>query len=317
MKYRIIIVLLASVIQGTCSAYIYHTQVLRKWDPTARHYHYVIGLSDFHDKFHHATQQQRAAIEQLITKCSNKPVELLVEDLSSPNWQGEQRCGSFKVDSTGGLLGGLSSVCKQNNVAVNNVEYRYCRVAAFGPVLNNMRTQVDAFPSTKNIPMQAIYQEIMQQIEQIKAYNDHPLLQKYYQAHIARIMAIMHKFHIPAHLNMSASDYLTAHTDDAMRHQALKQLLVFDSTLLDFHLVHAVINTQKNKQAALVVAGGSHIKNMAALLEKIGYQTVHNTTITYDKERDANQCIQMPMVNGQYCVKPQAVDVRIVEKFIE
>jgi len=300
-----------------CQGYIYEVQALRKWDPQTQCYHYVVGLSDFHDKQHPATKPQRGYIEALIKNCDTKKTAVLLEDLSSPNWYGEQKCGSFRVDSRGGLLGGLSDVCKQHKVAVDNVEYRYCRVAAFGPVLNNARTRLDSFQSTRAIPMQAIAQEIVRQLRQIEEYNDHPTLNKQYIAHVARIKALMQKFHISEHPQMSAVDYLESHTKEAKREQALKMLLVFDSMLLDFHLVHAVLKTQQQKDTVLAIAGGSHIKNMAALLQKVGYEPVHVSTIVYEKESDPSMCTQMPVVNGSYCVKPQAVDLRVVEQFFK
>src|SRR5579872_576077 len=128
-------------------SFIYEARVLKKWDPATHEYRFFIGLSDFHDKAHEATGRQLEALEQLLSSCNKNKTRIMLEDLSSRGSQGRHTCGRFVINSRGGILGGLVQKCQEKDLLVDNVEYRYCRVSSLGPVLNNLKENVHAFPS--------------------------------------------------------------------------------------------------------------------------------------------------------------------------
>ena len=72
----------------------------------------------------------------------------------------------YFINSKVGILAGLGNFCKENHIPMQNVEYRYCRVVALGPVINNISSDPGAFPSTKRMTVS----HLMQEIEQ--TYND-------------------------------------------------------------------------------------------------------------------------------------------------
>src|SRR5438067_12099514 len=132
-----------------CCAFIYRIDILQ---PTNSKDQYILCLSDFHDKTHPATHPQQKYLDSLLDQLVKKNAYVLVEDLSSPNTKsGITGCGSFSVDSRGGILGGLTNTCKEKQIPVENVEYRFCRVAAFGPVLNNPNKSPSSLESTHKI----------------------------------------------------------------------------------------------------------------------------------------------------------------------
>ena len=146
--------------------YSYDVKVLRKWTPEYNRFHYWIGFSDFHDKTHKANTIQRKKIEEHLPTYDPQDLLVIVEDLSSPNSDGRLGCGAYYINSRVGILAGLGNFCKDNKIPVCNVEYRYCRVVALGPVINNINADPAFFPSTKKMTVA----HLMQEIDQV--YND-------------------------------------------------------------------------------------------------------------------------------------------------
>jgi len=255
-------------------AYIYrvHTMQSGAGQAVAKR---VIALSDYHDKKHPATVDQKIHLRDLLNTCKACKAHVIVEDLSSANTQGAQGCGSYMVNSRGGILGGLSSTCKRMDLEVSNLEYRFCRVAAFSPLLNRAMVRgTNAHPSDA-IYMRDIYAEIVQQIEKIAAFDDGSLLNAWYKQHIDLIRAQMQTLWGKDHNNMSVARYMIVHTQERDKIHVLKKLLTFDSILFDLDLVHTIVNT--DAQIILVVAGGMHIENMCTMLEKVGYVCTYKT----------------------------------------
>ena len=317
MNKRILCMIFSLMLPLSSFAFIYHTQILRRWMPEKRAYQYVIGLSDYHDKTHSSTHSQRAQLEQLLHACDTNNAQVLVEDLSSKNNIGRQVCGKFRVDSRGGILGNLTNVCNSIGLPVTNVEYRYCRVAAFGPILNARTTQLGVLRSPNMIRVQSIIDEIMDEVKHIRAYQAIPALHAEYTKQVAHALKNIQQFNLYKYKNMTVAYYLSQmNKQPHKRMQLLVKLLTFDSALLDLKMIHNIVNA-KNKKTIIAIAGGSHIKNVSQLLKKIGYEDVHGSNIAHSNEYNLQKCVGSHIINGSYCVKPKPIDLTEIKKFLK
>lgn len=294
-------------------SFIYRIDVLQ----ALNHNQYVLCLSDFHDKRHSATRPQQEYLENLLNTLTKKNAYVLVEDLSSPNTAtGLAGCGNFSVDSRGGILGGLSTKCKQKKIPVDNVEYRFCRVAAFGPVLNNPNRPPSSLESANKINIDAIRTEIQQAIGLVQLFKDGPNLEKYYNQNTDLILSELTRLNLNNRSHVNIANYLAPQTTPTMRSDTLKRLLTFDSGLLDISFVHKVLQAH-DKNIILIVAGGAHIEKVCEVLEKNGYKRIHSTPTSYVQEHNLTGCIGSRIIDENYCIKPQAVDLHELDQFIQ
>ena len=314
MKNLIKICIYSLLTCAPCHAFIYRIDALR---PIHNQHPLILCLSDFHDKTHPETHPQQKYVDNLLDQLVKKNAYVLVEDLSSPNTNtGITGCGNFSVDSRGGILGGLSTTCKQKNIPVENVEYRFCRVAAFGPVLNHPNLSPTSLDSANKISIDAIYAEIKHAIERVQSFRDDPDLQKQYAQAIKHVLDELIDLHLQGKSHTSIASYLTQQTTPVMRPDALKRLLTFDSGLLDMNFVHGVLQA-RDKNIIVIIAGGAHVNNVCELLEKNGYKRVYNTPVAYVQDHNLNSCIGSRIIDENYCVKPQAVDLHAIDQFID
>lgn len=309
-------VLFVLSIFGSAHCFIYQMNVLRREGSGGQH-QYLLGLSDYHDKHHPDTNAQRNQLRQLLTDCKDCDGYVIVEDLSAANSStGCKGCGQFLINSRGGILGGLSNMCQEMGVPVNNAEYRFCRVAAFGPILNRTFLRQGTRRSSAMITVDAIRNEILQQVNRIKMFDIDASLKSLYAKHLEKIVFTVQEFHLNKHPNMDAEQYLIAHTRPLTRDRALKKLLTFDNLLIDLDIVHTVLQA-RDKNVILIVAGGAHIKNSFALLERVGYKQMYKSSNSYTKEFNLERCLGSPIVGGKYCVKPEAVDLKAAGQFFK
>ncbi len=311
---RTMVYLLGSVMISAHSmsyAYIYHIQVMQQkgeFDRAQR----VIALSDYHDKSHPATVEQKICMRDLLKSCKARGVHVIVEDLSSANNRGVSGCGPYLVNSRGGVLGGLSNTCKRMNLEVSNLEYRFCRVAAFAPLLNGSMIQGTVPHPAHAIYMHDVYEEIAQQIEKIRLFNDGPLLNAWYAHHITLICRELEALCSNRQKSMSIAQYMHHHSTGQERLLLLKKLLTFDSILFDLELVHTIVNS--NNKKIVVIAGGMHIENMCTMLEKVGYVCTHATDkfeSVYNPMRYVKSVIQ-----GGKIGQPAALDLKTIKPHI-
>lgn len=309
-------VLMSLSVNGSIYGYVYEVHVLRRWNSERQEYQYVLGLSDFHEKTDSSTQTQVPHIDQLLCHCSNNTETLiLTEDLSSRNTSGCCACGRFYVNSRGGLLGGLAEKCEQMGITVNNIEYRYCRVSALGPVLNNITECPHSFPSVKNIRIASLCKEIDIVAQEVESYDDGPILDTIYKADTQEIRSQLHQFNNQQGEDLSVADFLVKATPQADRLAFLKNWLTFDSGLLDLKLAHAVVNA-KDKNSIFIIAGGAHVDRVAKILSQVGYEAVHKTKIGYQKEFDLKRCVGCSIINGSFCIRPSPVDLSCLDQFL-
>jgi len=316
MRYKSLFFMLFLGLFQANYTYIYEVKVLRKWDAGRQKYHYFIGLSDFHDKHSGSNQSQLSKIEQLLANLDKNRVKIAVEDLSSPNAQGRQECGHFSINSRGGILGGLAEKCKNLGFEVDNVEFRYCRVSSLGPILNNLKERLDNFPSATHTHIAALVQEINQEIQAIDRYSDGHALSSVYNASIKEVAALVQSLHLEHDQSKSVAHYVGQHSKDNTRLELLKKLLTFDSSLLDIKLVHSVMQAG-DKDRVIAIAGGAHIARVSELLIAQGYAPMESTKITFAREHDLNKCLGSHIIEGAFCMKPEAIDLGILQKAIE
>jgi len=265
---------------------------------------------------HPETSTQRAYLDNLLDQLAKKNAYVLVEDLSSPNtMSGLTGCGNFSVDSRGGILGGLSTTCQQKQIPVENVEYRFCRVAGFGPVLNNPNKSPSTLDSANKITIDAIHTEIKQAITRVQSFPNDLNVQKYYNQSADNVLNELKRLNLNNKTDINIANYLMQKTTPLMRPDLLKRLLTFDSELMDMIFVNAVLQA-KNKNIILIIAGGAHINNVCELLEKIGYKRIFNTPVSYVQEHNLNGCIGSRIIDENYCIKPQAVNLDQIDQFI-
>lgn len=274
-----------------------------------------IGLSDFHDKIHPVTKKQLMKIETWLAHCDKEQTKVLLEDLSSKGSAGRNSCGRFKVNSKGGILGGLTEYCESHNLFVENVEYRYCRVSALGPVLNDSYTCISQIPSVNNISVACLVKEIQDIIHEIQAYDDGKTLNAYYQKNVKEVEAELQKLSLDCTNGMSVGHYLTLYSHQKNRFEILKRLLTFDSSLLDLKLIHNVVNASQQK--VVTIAGGSHISRVAdALVKHAGYKKEYSTPVQYDREHDVKKCLGSAIIDDNFCLRPQPIDLGLLDRYM-
>ncbi|MFC1842719.1 hypothetical protein ACFLYU_03625 [Candidatus Dependentiae bacterium] len=304
-------------------AFIYDIRVMRKWDPNNHHYCYFIGLGDFHDKHHKVTPLQSKQIDTLVQKCVPEKTKLIVEDIGSHGSGGRRCCGKFYINPNGGILGGLANKYRKRGLkSVDNVEYRFCRVVSLAPVVNNIHANYNSFLPTRIICVHNFQKEIVYTAKEILGYKDSHDLNSWYKKCVAHSVKDMQDLKFNSMSKMSVANYIYANANNQdnqnrakNRLRFIKKLLTFDSCLIDAKIVHSIVSSPE-KQNALVIAGGSHIRNVSRVLQSIGYNYLHRSKILFNREYNAKKCLGCHIAPGGFCRKPKPVDLQILHRFI-
>lgn len=297
-----------SIMVHQAYGFIYEVKIMRRWDDRRGQYHYFIGYSDFHDKSHSASAQQVVDIQDFVATFLKKDIHIITEDLSSEGG-GRASCGPFYINSRGGVLGGIADLFRGKNISTANVEYRYCRVASLGPVINALQDDLSSFSSTNRIQVADLCTEIDRQVELIDSYDDGHTLSLLYKKELKDVAREMKKAQLNSFKSLSVADYLARLTTSDNRIDYLKHLLTFDSALLDIKMAHQIVNNS-DKKGVIAIAGGSHIARVCTWLKTVGYQEYYATPIRYAKERSLKRCLGSNTIEGSFCVKPKAVDLK-------
>lgn len=305
------------------SGYIYDVQVMNRWDPYLKKYQYIVGLCDYHDRRHPENKIQRAQLESYLAQANKKDLRVIVEDLSCKGENCQQAfCSDYAINTRGGILGGLSGYCAHQGVSVANVEYRYCRVAAIGPMLRQANAPLQEFKAIHEVTVNTLVDEIEQEIKTVQGFINadtdgrHKPLHRWYTHAIEEIQTGLGRLKLDRHQELTLADYLNLHSYAERRMPLLNELLTFDSILLDLKLVHT-ITRMHDKPMILVIAGGTHINRMNDALKTIGYKEVQASSISFKKEHDLSQCLGANIVEGSFCVKPLPINIiPTLEKYI-
>lgn len=295
-------------------AYLYDVKVLRKWQPKCNRYHYWVGCCDFHDKTHKHNSVQRKKIEEWLPGYNPDHLLVLVEDLSSTNDAGKLGCGSYFINSRAGILAGLGSYCKTAHIPVQNVEYRYCRVVALGPVINNIHADPHSLPSAKKMTLAHLTQEIEQ------AYNDLLLsaTSNEFKNMLSSKTATLHKgvekLKGASSTYTTMADYLHSNTTVWNRLEIVKNMLTFDGILLGFKLVDATLKAE-NKEKIIAFAGGTHINEAYELLQKVGgYEPIIDSKSVNSSDSVAKA---INTGSGMLNKKPEPISLELLEHYIK
>lgn len=262
---------------GSAHSFIYEIVVLKRINPVSRKIQHFIGLSDFHDKKNLANAAQLLCIKDFLHNQNKSRTKIILEDLSTDSNNGKYGvCRQFRINSRGGILGGLAHSCHQKGLLVDNIEYRYCRVAALGPLLNNEHQKIHDFPSARGVKVCDIAHEIHNAITDIGAHTSCcAALSAYREKILKRVEPAMNMLYLLKDSKHSVADYVQQHSRTANRFELLKQLLIFDSPLLDLKLARSILTADKC-DTIIAIAGGSHITRVKEMLQSAGYQLIYN-----------------------------------------
>lgn len=303
---------IASLING----FIYEVRILKKWNKHTKQFHYFIALSDYHDKTHEATGVQHAQLEHIMARCNTQITKIILEDLSSCASNGRNSCGPFVINSRGGILGGTTERYQRAGFLVDNVEYRYCRVASLGPVINNIENSAMPFPSTHTISVGVLLQEIDDSIHEIQTFNDGPQFNALYRQIVREVKAELKHLKLPELRHISVAHYMTHYATPTNRLDLLNRVLTVDSTLLDIKMMHSTLHAPE--KIIIVLAGGSHMIRVCNWLIAYGnYHHVYATPIVYGREYNLMNCIGSSIVENAYCMRPEPVDLSVVMHYID
>lgn len=292
-------------------AYSYQVRVVKKYNTYLKRYQYVIGCLDYHEKTDPANRVQRLYVESLIKKYSRDELFCIVEDLSSVNNNGRMACCGYSLN-TFGLLGGLANTVRSLRKDVDNIEYRYCRVAAVGQLLTHPEKNPKEFTSSCCLTMDCLYDEVMNEIKNVRRYNDGAFLNGWYKRSIDEVLRAMHRLEISYNGKKSVANYCIQRKNYRYQ-QFLQELCTFDSSLVDAKLIHSIVGAS-HKRCILIFAGGAHINNAFDVLYRIGYRDEYSSVITYPKN-ELKHSLHIQTKDGS-CNRPKAVDIHVIEKFM-
>jgi len=270
------VIIITLLLGNTVYGYFYYVCVVKK--VVNKQKQHIILLGDYHDKKHPANQDQRAYLESLIKKCAAVKGKLIVEDLSSVNNDGRMVCCNFGINCSEGVLGQLAHKARELGIGVDNVEFRYCRVAGIGPLLNNIEVSPFSVRSSATITTSSLHKEVVDELEKIKRYDDGKQLNNLYKKTVTSVRDALLKMRLCVDHECTVAQYCVQLRSKQYR-QELEKLCIFDSALIDMNILHSIAARKKNPYI-FVVAGGSHAEQVSAMLQSMGYELVFITSNT-------------------------------------
>jgi hypothetical protein len=252
----------------------------------------IICFGDYHDKKHPANANQRVQLESLLKKCAALKGKCIVEDLSSVNNDGRMICCNFGINCTEGILGHLARKIRELGISVDNVEFRYCRVASIGPLLNNIHADPFSLKSTATIMTSSLHKEVADELEKIQKYDDGKQLNNFYKKAVLSVRSALLNNRLCAGQKCTVAQYCSQLRSKHYRKE-LEKLCIFDSALIDMNILHAIA-ASPTIPLIFVFAGGSHVEQVSAMLQRIGYELEFEISHFH----------------------PQPIDISVIDKFI-
>lgn len=307
------VILSAGLLFFHCFGYVYQVSVMEKViDPEDDKKQIVIGIGDYHDKSHPANSDQREYLEALFKKAKN--LKLIVEDLSSINNDGRSMCCNYVINSRGGILGKLADVARTESVEVDNVEYRYCRVAALGPLLNNNQVVSEQRASSSSLLIKVLLQEVLDELERVRHYDDGLFLNGLYNRCVHEVQKSLQQLKMNSYGSITIADYCTRFFKNKHT-QELEKMCIFDSPLIDMKIIHSIVSSPE-KTIIVVAAGGSHIEKTNAILATLGYKKIITSSSSSIQHHAVESSLGSDKKN-KAGVNPPALDMHILDKFID
>jgi len=291
----------------TCKAYVYQLSALKKEDGMG-FTQLIIGISDYHDKDHPLNKEQRDYLHSFLKKIDASRFKLIIEDLSSLNNEGKGMCCHYKIHASGGLLGNFADAVRNEHKEVDNVEYRFCRVAGIGPLLNNASMTPKQCISAASISIDMLCNEVFEQISSIACYNDVAYANALYKRIIQEVKTAFNYLKLDRVRRLSIADYCTRFSNQYKN--MLEKLCIFDSPLIEAKILHSIVVCRK--PMIIVAAGGSHIEKMNTYLQSMGYKNIYTTGISAHKVVESS----LGFEKSKHTLYPKAIDMRLLDQFV-
>lgn len=299
-----------------CWSYFYQLSCLEKIFKNTDNKQIIIGLGDYHDKSNSFNSSQRLQLISLLQEFSSKKIKVIVEDLSSSNNDGRLLCCRYAIKAYGGVLGSLATTLRKKGVNVDNIEYRYCRVAALGPLLMHYIKKPPLEGSSHIITFRVLRDEIMHELEKIRLYDDGKFLNKLYKTTIVSIEEEMKKLKFDKKDFCSIAHYFN-NIAEKNYIKKLEELCVFDSALIDMNILHSIVTAQ-DKEVIFVIAGGSHIEKINDYLMHLGYKKVKFPLQNKEENLSSiNSTIGSSQRNTKPVIRPKAIDLSIITDLMQ
>lgn len=276
------------------------------------HEQLVIGVGDYHDKEHPANSDQRIYLESLLKKCRSLKSKLIVEDLSSVNSDGKGMCCNFSINARGGVLGKLADAARAECIDVDNVEYRFCRVAGVGPLIHGNSRQKNT-TSAASISMKVLCSEFLEECSHIHNYNDGTEANRFYKKIVDEVFKAFCRLKIDKDASCSIADYCS----QFYKHNYVKyleRLCIFDSSLIDAKIMHSILISPE-KTVIIIAAGGSHIEKVNSLLEVVGYHKIAIPAVTVHSKQIVENSLNAQKSHSR-AYRPLAVNMHVLDQFI-
>ncbi len=308
----------ALVITNALHPYIYDLTVLELKDSYSGPKKTFIGLSDYHDKQHPHNAIQRDYVLKVAQELQGRKVQFLVEDLSSASSIGNFGCASYVLNSKQGMLAHLAQDIARINIPVLNLEYRYHRVISCGGLLTSKYTSPYQFQPACSIRIADIHQEMSQLCDLISTYDDWKA-HDWYQENINKTNGAARTLKLDKKHDMSVANYVSIMQNRYRQNKyaLLRQLLTFDSGLLDCVMVHETIKKEADHEVVIAVAGGTHIENVVATLQTIGFDKKYHAKSSQGPYRDTLCTALAHESCASFVRKPSAIDITVMERFLK
>lgn len=296
------------------NAYVYQVKVLQPQDPHSKN-RCIIGMSDFHDKTHPSNAAQRAFFLQLLSSIKDKTTCVVItEDLSSPNIYGSHQSHHYTIASRQGMLAGLTKDCQQRGFTAYNLEYRYARVIALGQLLH----QPLAHPFQHQPACTVTIADLLGEVEKMAAYVQSSLVDQHTTALYMRTMAKMKKaikrLELSSYKTSSCAAFLHLNTTHESRTAFLKELLTFDSCLIDCAIVNQITQL-KDATHIIVVAGGTHITRVCNHLATQGYRQSFQSDLMLEQPHGITTHVCAGAL--RQADRPAPIDLSCLQQFIK
>lgn len=279
------------------SAYFYRLDVLKKSNSVIK------ALSDYHDKDHPATHEQRHYIQNYLAHCCPARTKIIVEDLNS-----------LTQDSLPeGILTGLAQHGSDCGLCITNVEYRLLRVKALGEFVYHTHKDPYLCKAACTTLVSDLVAEITTALDKVTKASFPLSLRAMVHAIVADIQKVIVDLGLLSKRNISVAEYLAAIPQEK-RCVLVKKILMCDVKLLDLHIVLTILE-QPQYENIIICAGGSHIEFVTHLLKKMGYYSCGSTKASFFTETDLSRCVTATIYNNSYCLKPHPVNLKLLEQW--
>ena len=156
-----------------------------------------------------------------------------------------------------------------------------------------------------------MHKEVVDEIEKIKKYDDGRELNGLYKRTAATVLNALSKV---AFNTQATIAHYSGKLPQKEYRQELEKLCIFDSALIDMKIMHSIAASPE-APFIFVAAGGSHIEQMSAMLNKMGYESIFATPQV--APFTIKKIVNAGAANGSSDNAPQPVDITLIDRFIK